>query len=169
MIKILSLWQPWATLMALGAKKIETRHWTTDYRGPFGIHAAKRFNRDDEAMCEDSPFVDVMIAHGLTYRDLPRGEVVGLGNLVDVERIDFERTIVPPHPLPHYAQRLAYDSRERAFGNYETGRFAWCVEDVRIIAGLPMRGYQNLWTPSREDERALWRRAGLPIPPSVAL
>ena len=40
-MKVLSLWQPWATLMAIGAKKIETRHWYTRYRGPLVIHAAK--------------------------------------------------------------------------------------------------------------------------------
>lgn len=30
----ISLWQPWATLMAIGAKTIETRSWSTRHRGP---------------------------------------------------------------------------------------------------------------------------------------
>ena len=37
----LSLWQPWASAIALGLKKIETRSWYTPYRGPLLIHAAK--------------------------------------------------------------------------------------------------------------------------------
>jgi hypothetical protein len=40
-IKAISLWQPWASLMALGLKRHETRHWPTAYRGPIAIHAAK--------------------------------------------------------------------------------------------------------------------------------
>lgn len=41
-MKAISLWQPWATLIATGAKQIETRSWATSYRGPIAIHAAKR-------------------------------------------------------------------------------------------------------------------------------
>jgi hypothetical protein len=42
-IKCISLWQPWASLVAVGAKRIETRGWATAYRGRLGIHAAKRW------------------------------------------------------------------------------------------------------------------------------
>lgn len=41
-MKALSLWQPWASAIALGAKRVETRSWETLYRGPLLIHAAKR-------------------------------------------------------------------------------------------------------------------------------
>lgn len=36
-MKALSLWQPWATLIAIGAKQWETRGWRTAYRGPLAI------------------------------------------------------------------------------------------------------------------------------------
>ncbi len=39
-MKAITLWQPWASLIAIGAKKIETRSWATKYRGPLAIHAA---------------------------------------------------------------------------------------------------------------------------------
>lgn len=39
-MKALTLWQPWASLIAVGAKTIETRSWSTTYRGPLAIHAA---------------------------------------------------------------------------------------------------------------------------------
>lgn len=39
-MKAITLWQPWASLIALGAKTIETRSWQTSYRGPIAIHAA---------------------------------------------------------------------------------------------------------------------------------
>lgn len=38
-IPVLTLHQPWATLIALGAKTVETRGWPTKYRGPIAIHA----------------------------------------------------------------------------------------------------------------------------------
>jgi hypothetical protein len=42
-MKALTLTQPWATLVAIGAKTIETRSWPTSYRGPLAIHAAKGY------------------------------------------------------------------------------------------------------------------------------
>lgn len=39
-MKVLTLHQPWASLVALGVKTIETRSWSTQYRGPLAIHAA---------------------------------------------------------------------------------------------------------------------------------
>ena len=41
------MWQPWASLIAIGAKQIETRHWPTKYRGPIAIHTAKRIHKSE--------------------------------------------------------------------------------------------------------------------------
>lgn len=41
-MKAITLHQPWATLISLGVKSIETRSWSTSYRGPLAIHAAAR-------------------------------------------------------------------------------------------------------------------------------
>ena len=41
-MKAITIWQPWAFLLAMGAKQYETRSWETAYRGPIAIHAAKR-------------------------------------------------------------------------------------------------------------------------------
>lgn len=41
-MKALTLYQPWATLVALGAKRVETRSWHTHYRGTLAIHAGSR-------------------------------------------------------------------------------------------------------------------------------
>ena len=42
-MKVLTLFQPWATLVILGEKKIETRSWKTNYRGEIAIHAGKKW------------------------------------------------------------------------------------------------------------------------------
>ena len=41
-MKALTLRQPWASLVALGVKTIETRSWSTEYRGPLAIHAGMK-------------------------------------------------------------------------------------------------------------------------------
>ncbi len=53
-MKTLSLLQPWATLVVMGVKQIETRSWRTDYRGPLLIHASK--GKAGEIFAQDAPF-----------------------------------------------------------------------------------------------------------------
>ena len=43
-MKVLTLIQSRATSVALGAKRYETRSWSTAYCGPFGIHAGRGEN-----------------------------------------------------------------------------------------------------------------------------
>ena len=45
-MKILTLKQPWATLVAEGYKKYEFRTWKTNYRGEILIHAGKGIDKD---------------------------------------------------------------------------------------------------------------------------
>lgn len=40
-MKALSIKQPWANMIASGEKTIETRTWSTDYRGPLLIVSSK--------------------------------------------------------------------------------------------------------------------------------
>lgn len=46
-MKALSIWEPWASLIACGTKRIETRSWSTEYRGPLLICAAQARNDID--------------------------------------------------------------------------------------------------------------------------
>lgn len=43
-MKALTIRQPWASLIAHGVKTIETRSWSTEYRGPLAIHAGHRWD-----------------------------------------------------------------------------------------------------------------------------
>ena len=77
-MKVLSLLQPWATLVIVGAKKFECRSWKTNYRGTIIIHAsAKKPNRREKVFFEDAPFFK-------TYIDsmdcLPYGSLIGKVN-----------------------------------------------------------------------------------------
>lgn len=39
-MKIVSVKQPWASLIVRGVKDIENRSWSTIYRGPLLVHAS---------------------------------------------------------------------------------------------------------------------------------
>lgn len=57
-MKALTLHQPWASLIALGVKTIETRSWSTKYRGRIAIHAGatpvgRRFTERPDGMMGD--------------------------------------------------------------------------------------------------------------------
>lgn len=76
-MKGLTLTQPWATLVAIGAKRVETRSWSTNYRGPIAIHAAKGFPPEARALCDEEPFRSCLVrspvrsradVSGTTYR-----------------------------------------------------------------------------------------------------
>jgi hypothetical protein len=41
-MKIISIRQPWASLIVTGVKDVENRTWSTRYRGPILIHASQR-------------------------------------------------------------------------------------------------------------------------------
>lgn len=133
-MKCLSLWQPWASLIVLGYKRVETRSWSTPYRGLLVIHAAKR-SQDVEHWCEQPFFRGALTQAGLkSWKDLPFGAALGTVRLVEVRRTE------------HCRHQLS--SHERAFGNYEDGRWAWFLADVqRFREPIPMRGMQGLFAP----------------------
>lgn len=56
-MKALTIRQPWASLIAHGVKTIETRSWSTKYRGPLAIHAGKA--RPFCTQWEEGPFDDI--------------------------------------------------------------------------------------------------------------
>src|SRR5688572_29785081 len=84
-MKVLSLTQPWATLVAIGAKQIETRSWKTAHRGPLAIHAAKGFPKAAKEICRQQPFNQALLDAGFMWFDqLPVGCIVAVCHLVDV-------------------------------------------------------------------------------------
>lgn len=134
-MRAILLWQPWATLIALGVKQYETRSWSTPYRGPLAIHATKRPIRRREIT---DPIEDVLIRKGERLDRLPLGCVLCVVRLVDVV------------PTEKIAALAAADWRikneELHFGNYAHGRFAWRLELVKVAPEpIPAKGMQGLW------------------------
>lgn len=82
-MRILTLRQPWATLVAIGEKTVENRRWSTSYRGPLAIHAGEAW---DPAATGDPLVEEALTEHGLTRADLPHGVVVALAELTDAHQ-----------------------------------------------------------------------------------
>lgn len=125
----LTLTQPWASLVVLGRKRIETRSWSTRYRGALAIHAAKSWDLGDQA------FAAGLIARGiLPDRELPRGAVIGLARLSEVVTT-FEAMFSPQ-----------WSEGEAEFGDFSDGRFAWLLEDaVELVNPQPAKGSLGIW------------------------
>ncbi len=162
-MKAISLTQPWATLVAIGAKQIETRSWSTPYRGELAIHAAKGLGsvggkRGLAALCGTEPFCSVLTAWGTeyakTYRDLadmvarpltPFGAVIAIAELVDVQPMR-RRSRYGFQVIGKTASEWQLTDQELAFGDYGPGRYAWLLRNVRMLeTPVPAVGALGLW------------------------
>jgi hypothetical protein len=143
-MKALTLTQPWATLVAIGAKRIETRSWPTAYRGPLAIHAAKGFPEWAKTTAEEPTF-----SRELGTDILPVGCIVAVCQLVscvptrDLQwnaLVDFDADVRTED------RSVMLDDREREFGDYSLGRWAWLLADVRKLdEPIPAKGMLQLW------------------------
>ncbi len=140
-MKCISLWQPYATLMVLGAKRVETRSWGTSHRGTLLIHATAKFSTDLVELCHEEPFKTYLRAIGIMrWQDLPQGQVLGHVQLIDCKPIVVDGSewrednfLIPAEP-------------ERSFGKYEPGRFAWLTEKPTAFrAPIPYKARQRIF------------------------
>jgi activating signal cointegrator 1 len=166
-MRALSLLEPWGSLIACGAKSWETRGWKTNYRGLIAIHTSKAWKQDQIlAIAGSKPMWDRLVAEGFDWRVLakdgcsfPLASIIAVADLTDVipsaqwlQQYN-SKLIKFPHPT-FEASRL-----ERECGNYEAGRFAWKLENVRKLATpIPCKGALNLWNVPEEVEREVTRQ-----------
>jgi hypothetical protein len=160
-MKALTLTQPWASLIAVGAKRIETRGWPTNYRGPLAIHAGKglgpvRGKRGYEELCAQEPFKTVLTGYmeRLIARRVP---IPQLANAIPFGAIVAVCDLVACRPTagrrgeqgtgPKYADWVhELSNQERAFGDYTPGRYGWVLDNVRALPEpIPARGALLLW------------------------
>lgn len=142
-MKTITLHQPWASLVAIGAKKIETRSWSTYYRGPLAIHAGMNtgFMRGKNSMLEEPYFKDVL--QGV---ELPVGCMVATCNLVHVQQMSELQVFPACKGIGHGGKLWSLEAQERAFGFYSIGRYMWLLDDIHTLAEpVPVKGSLGLW------------------------
>lgn len=142
-MKALTLTQPWASLMALQQKRIETRSWPVRYRGEMVIHSAKGFPKWAKETCDEEPFRTAL--GGRRASDLPLSQ-----GLCVVKVLGCFST----NNLPSAFAKIEFmtgwkpDEKEIAFGDYSENRFLWLTEYIRplhINGWGPVKGSLGLW------------------------
>jgi hypothetical protein len=135
-MKTLTLTQPWATLVATEAKRIETRSWYTCYRGPLLIHAAKGFPRWAKETAKEDHFRDGL--NGFTWQQLPTSAIVCRCELLGCVRVEEIGKLRAVGIIPSL--------QELKFGDYSEGRYAWGLQMVeRFTEPIPAKGALGLW------------------------
>lgn len=138
-IKVITVIQPWATLIVLNEKGNETRGWWTDYRGHLGIHAGLKI---DYEACEEPRIKAALARHGITSpAQLPTGCIIALCQIFDCVKMVEDPAVKYGVKLPGYK----LSDREHSFGHYAPGRWAWILANVRKINPIKARGQQRLW------------------------
>ena len=171
LMKAITLYQPYASLIAVGVKRFETRSWATNYRGPIAIHAGmKEYSADTKAGlavwhgvvdvmgqdCWDIRALDRSIrfmegdGRGVYHDQFPKGAMVATAELVECYQVDriFERSVDERiYAIFRGHQQLTrISSHERLFGDWTPGRYAWELANVQPLpAPVPALGKQGLW------------------------
>ena len=128
----ISLLQPWASLVVMGIKTIETRSWSTRHRGQILIHASQ--GKAGSIFAEDLPFKKYIP----DFKQLPFGAIIGLVTIDKILRtVDFEMNDTDMNALTF---------EEKAFGDYSSGRYGWIFTDPEEFKQpIPARGMPGLW------------------------
>jgi activating signal cointegrator 1 len=138
-LRAISLWQPWATLIAIGAKRIETRSWDPGYapiHGPIAIHASKRVDR----YAFRNPFINkALFDAGISVAgQLPRGAIVAVCDL------DASCQCYANGSFSRFGAPVFVGAPECYFGDYAAGRYAWMLSNLRKLEKpVPFRGRQK--------------------------
>lgn len=146
-MKAITIQQPWATLIALGEKRFETRSRRTNIRGTIAIHAGKSIDR---GACELEPIKSTLAKHGYTVDNLPTGAVIATVELIGSYRhyntIDNGVHIVRCPDNQYDFEKVHYiNGQEKSFGWWGEGRHAWEMANIKQIEPIPAKGQQGWW------------------------
>ena len=144
-MRAISLWQPWASAIAVDAKRIETRDWYTGYRGPLAIHAAKRMVKRELADFDMDPeWIAALGTKEPLATMLPFGAIVAICYLSDCRRTES----FPGEELDSLRHRDGWQAGwcERDMGDFTPGRWGWVLDHITpLMEPLPYKGMQGFF------------------------
>ena len=121
-MKVISIKQPWATLILEGLKEYEFRSWKTKYRGELYIHASKNYD------CKNIKRFEKL------NLDFPVGMIIGKINLEDCIELtqNLEDNLIKESPLVY---------------GHNKGRegYAWKLSNPEYINQIPTNGKLGIW------------------------
>ena len=154
-MKVISILQPWASLVVLGHKKIETRSWKTKYRGELLIHASRREIKLNEIGCDILTRVFKDCIPPNKYTEIPYGAIIGKVNLIAVvttEELGWTQSFSDGYSTEWSIQE-EINQQERAFGDYSPNRFCWLLSHpVLFDKPIPAKGQLGIWNWESENK-----------------
>ncbi len=124
-MKVITIKQPWATLIAEGYKEYEFRTWKTKYRGDILIHAGKSI---------DKKAINRFKHLNLEY---PVGQIIAKATITDCIYIDEE-----------LAQKLAKKDPivyKGLINKDDCGGYGFKLENIEKITPININGKLSLW------------------------
>ena len=123
-MKVLTIKQPWATLIMQGYKRFEFRSWQTKYRGDLLIHAGKGI--DKEAIKRLEKYLP---------KELLTGKILGKVTLVDCIKMS-----------PEFKERLLKENKDIYTKSSFQEKYGWQIENVQVFDELiEAKGHLSLW------------------------
>ena len=128
-MKVLSLTEPYATLIKNGIKTIETRSWKTSYRGRLYIHASS--TKIPKTYKDNKELMSLVDINDLNYRN-----IICMCDLVDcVEMTDEFINDIKKNKKNEYIT-----------GIYSNGRYAWIFKNIEILDNpIKAKGHLGIW------------------------
>ena len=146
----ITLHQPWASLIALGVKTVETRSWPAPTRlvgQTIAIHAGKRVVGQPGVAIEQ----ELRARLGENWhRIIPAGAVLATATLAGMARVEY---VEPPaaHAVHDRSTEVgcapgAGRTRIDPWGDFSPGRWLWFLNDIRALPNpAPALGRQSFW------------------------
>ena len=124
-MKVLTIREPFATLIKDKVKIYETRSWKTNYRGEIYIHAAKARSKASNANIASTY---------LKSRENPE-HIICKCLLKDCIYMTEE-----------FIQKIKTETNESDYGLYEVGRYAWKLELIEVLEEpISAKGKLGIW------------------------
>jgi len=132
-MKVITIKQPFATLISEGLKEYEFRTWKTKYRGDILIHAGLGVNK--KAMEK--------FAHlNLEY---PSGCIIAKATLTDCVNIDAKARKM--------LSKKNYEIYSKVINDHEWQGYGFRLENVEKITPIPIKGKLSLWDFEYNDSK----------------
>ena len=121
-MKVLTIKEPWASLIINGYKKYEFRSWKTKYRGKILIHAGMTLEYNKSLLFKD---------YNLDYH---KGEIIGEVDIIDCILVDQD--------FDNELRKINKD----VYGDNHIGLYAWKLDNIKIYdKTIPVKGKLGLW------------------------
>ena len=122
-MKVLTIREPWASLIINGYKEYEFRSWKTNYRGKILVHAGKGIDNNILSRFDD---------YNLSYE---KGAIIGEATLVDCILVDDE-----------FSDLLKKNNPTVYFKSHYSSKYAWKLENViKYEKPINVKGQLGLW------------------------